>query len=114
MTPEAASAAHARLMDDSVHVRRYTGVGANRPRMDYLARARVVGYQPHMVAGSVLQGDRKVIVLHSDLLAVEFAGPILASDKLLFRGKELAIIAVDDSTRRIGGVLVAYELQVRG
>jgi hypothetical protein len=32
----------------------------------------------------------------------------------LSAGKELQIMAMDDSTRRLGTTLIAYELQVRG
>ena len=43
------------------------------------------------------------------------AGAAKPSDILLVvRGKELNIEAADDNTRRVQGVLIAYELQVRG
>ena len=114
MTPDSALAAHSRMMDDSITIRRYFGTGQNRPRTDYTARARVMGYKPDMLTGSVQQGDRKVIILASDLNTSQFPGPITVTDKILVRGKELSILAVDDNTRRLGGTLIAYELQVRG
>jgi hypothetical protein len=40
--------------------------------------------------------------------------PITSTDKIVLRGKELQIIAVDDSTRRVKGVLIALEIQARG
>jgi hypothetical protein len=40
--------------------------------------------------------------------------PITTNDKIVIRGKELAIKAVDDNTRRIGTTLIALTLQVGG
>lgn len=99
-----------------VMLRRYTppSGGTGRPRFDAAVRARVTGYSPEELVGSIVQGDRRVIVLVEDLIARQFALPVLASDKIMVRGKELAIIAPDDSTRRIGATLIAYELTARG
>jgi hypothetical protein len=33
---------------------------------------------------------------------------------MIVRGRDLAIMSVDDSTRRIGGELIAYQIQARG
>ena len=40
--------------------------------------------------------------------------PLLTTDKAVVRGKEMAVLSIDDNTRRIQGVLVAYDIQVRG
>ena len=40
--------------------------------------------------------------------------PLTNDDKLVIRGAEVAILAVDDETRRIHGTLIALEIQVRG
>lgn len=115
MTPAAAKASYRRALKELVTVRRYTGSGSNRPRFDVpKVRARTVGYAPHELVGSIVQGDRKIIVYADDLLGVGFAAPITTADKIVVRGKELAVIAADDSTRRVDGVLIAYEIQVRG
>lgn len=95
-------------------IRRYSGSPGSRTTADYAARARLTGYEPHQIAGSVQQGDRKLIVYADDLVDAGLVGKVLPTDKALVRGKELAIIAVDDSTRRVSGVLIAYELQARG
>jgi hypothetical protein len=58
-----------------------------------------------------VQGDRRVIALVDTLSSIL---PVTISDKCVVRGKELAIKAVDDNTRRIGGTLIALELQVGG
>lgn len=101
---------------EDIVIRRYTGdADPNRPKTDIIARARVTGYQPRDMVGGISVGDRKVIVMVDTLGALL---PIVpgrdSADKAVVRGKELTIIAVDDSTRRIGGTLIALELQVRG
>lgn len=116
MTPDGYKAMYRRRIGvgEPILIRRYTGAGVNRPRFDAEVRARVVGYQAEELVGGIVQGDRKVIFLAEDLNAAQFAGPITTNDKAVVRGKELAIIAPDDSTRRCQGVLIAYELTVRG
>ncbi|MPZ41307.1 MAG: hypothetical protein GEU95_25325 [Rhizobiales bacterium] len=117
MTPASVKASYRRMLDqvgEPILVRRYTGTGPNRPKADVEVRARVTGYEPHELIGAIQQGDRKVILLAEDLVAGGFALPITSADKVVVRGKELAIHAPDDSSRRIAGELVAYELQVRG
>lgn len=117
MTPDTVKDTYRRMIEahgELVLIRRYTGGGSSRPKFDASVRARVSGYAPEELTGSVQQGDRKIIVLTQDLIDRQFAIPILASDKVVVRGKELAIIAPDDSTRRIGNVLIAYELTARG
>ena len=74
----------------------------------------MTGYAPHELVGNILQGDRRIILFADDLLGKGFALPVTTNDKVVVRGKELAIVAVDDSTRRVNDVLIAYELQVRG
>jgi hypothetical protein len=114
MTPESATASYRRALGETVQIRRYTGTGSNRPRFDVSVRARVAGYEPQQLVGSIQQGDRKVIVLAEDLINSGFALPVTTNDKVVARGKELAILGVDDNTRRVDGVLIAIDLQVRG
>src|SRR5262245_12186831 len=107
-----------RMLTDNfeiVTVRRYlTGSGANRPKFDVEVKARVMGFSPDELVGQVQQGDRKVIMLAKDLIDAQFSIPIKASDKVVVRGRECAIIAPDDSTRRLGTTIIAYELVARG
>jgi hypothetical protein len=107
-------ASYREALDKSVTIRRYTGLGAARSYTDFPCQAQVTGFAPAALVGNVMQGDRKLIIYSDDLADAGFAEPITVNDKAVVRGKELAILAVDDSTRRIDDVLIAYELQARG
>ena len=97
---------------EDVVFRRFTGSGTPRPKTDVTAKARVMGYKTgDNLLGPIVQGDRKVIAMAEDLSSLL---PITTNDKLVVRGKELAIKSVDDSTRRIGTTLIALTLQVGG
>lgn len=117
MTPEETKDAYRRAMDvagETILIRRYTGSGTSRPRFDAQVRARVMDFEPRELVGSIVQGDRKLIVLAEDLVTAQVPLDLRKGDKVVVRGKELNIEAADDNTRRVQGVLVAYELQVRG
>lgn len=116
MTPAVARNMYRRLIasGEEVRLRRYTGTGSARPFADYRVRAKVSGYDPEQLVGSIQQGDRNIIALADDVFASQFPVPITTNDKVIVRGRELAIQAVDDSTRRLGGELIAYEIQARG
>lgn len=114
MPIERTKSLYARTLKETVYIRRYTGVGPTRPFFDTPMRARVMTYEPQELIGTIQQGDRKCIGFVPDLVDVGFALPVTSNDKLVVRGRELAIIAVDDNTRRDEGELVALELQVRG
>lgn len=114
MTPDQALASHRAFINaigEPVTVRRYSGVGALRTPVDTATRARVVGFTPAELVGSIVQGDRKIIMLVDTLAAVL---PLTTSDQLVIRGREVSIKAVDDNTRRIGGVLIALEIHAAG
>lgn len=102
------------LHGEDISIRRYVGSGTSRPYSDKPCRARVMGYTPQELVGSITQGDRKIIILAEDLEGYSPVFTVIKSDKVIVRGSELAIIGVDDNTRRIAGTLIAYELQVRG
>jgi hypothetical protein len=97
-----------------VKIRRYNGTGPGRTYVDTPVNARVLGYEPAELVNTIQQGDRHLIVLAEDLILGGFAMPVTPSDKAIVRGKELAIVGVDDSTRRVGDVLIALDLQCRG
>src|SRR3569833_1172920 len=116
MTPSRALEHHRRAhakQGEDVIVRRWSGASGARVKVEATARGRVVGYQPHEVVGAIVAGDRKVIMIN-DPSAVVAAGhvarstllPLTTADKLVVRGRECAIKAADDNTRRIAGVLV--------
>ncbi len=117
MTPEAARASYRRMMDqagETVLVRIYSGAGDARVSTDYAAKARVTGYAPDELVGDVRQGDRKLIIPHEELATQDFPSAAVVGNKVVVRGKELRIEALDDSTRRIAGQLIAYEIRARG
>ncbi len=95
-----------------VTLRRYIGSGTNRDKLDVEVRARVDGYAPIELTGTIRQGDRHLICLAEDLEA--FPLPVLTSDKVVIRGIEMQVISSDDSTRRVSGELIAVEIQARG
>ena len=116
MTPEEVRQSYVKALDaagdpiTNVSIRRFTGSGVGRTHVDTPARARVTGYQERELVSTIQQGDRKVIILADDL---DTLVPT-PNDKVMLRNKMLSIVAVDDSTRRIQGVLIAYEIQARG
>lgn len=115
MNPDTVKASYRRVLKDIVSVRRYTGSGSNRPRFDAEnIRANVTGSAPHKLIGTIVQGDRKILLLVDDLIEKQFALPVTTNDKVVVDGRELAIMAVDASTRQVNGVLIAYEIQARG
>lgn len=118
MTPDEAKASHRRMMrvaGETITIRRYTAPsGTPRPSVTQDVTARVTGYAPNELVGGIAQGDRRLVVLADDLATGAVTLPLKKGDKAVVRGKELNIEAVDDSTRRVSGVLIALELQVRG
>lgn len=117
MTPAEIRAEYRRMMDargETVTVRRYAGAGPTRPRFDADVMAVVSGYVPQELVGAIVQGDRKLIVLAEDLIAAQFPLDLRKDDKVVVRGRECNIEAADDNTRRVAGVLIAFELRVRG
>lgn len=119
MTPDEAKQMYLdQIVDhgETIAIRRYSGPGVGRTYVDRTCRARVVGYSPNELVGSITQGDRKVIVLAEDLDGESPPFKITKSDKVVASrfADELAIMGVDDNTRRVQGTLIAYELQVRG
>lgn len=77
-------------------------------------KARVSGYQPEELVGGINQGDRKVIILAEDITTFPVPFKTGGTDKIIVRGKTLNIGVVDDSTRRIGDTLIAYEIRATG
>lgn len=114
MTPSEALASHRAFINElgePVIVRRYSGVGALRTPIDTASRARVVGYTPAQLVGSIVQGDRLVIMLVDTLGAIL---PLTTNDSLVIRGREVKIKSIDDNTRRVAGVLIALMVHAAG
>lgn len=114
MTPAAARDAYRRQMrnGETVILRRLAGSGAG----DYPVRARVKGFEPSAdFEAGIEQGMRKAIVPAEDVEASGFPLPFLEKqDRFIWNGKTLVIHAVDDATRRVGGVQIAYDLELVG
>lgn len=101
---------------ETVVVRRYTGAGESRPMFESKPiGAKIRGYTPAELVGSIVAGDSEVILLAEDLAAQQIPVPEAATrDKVVVHGKECAIKASDDKSRRVQGVLIAVVLQVEG
>jgi hypothetical protein len=91
-------------------------INQSGPPIEATVRARVTGYQPKELVGGIKQGDRRVIVLAEDVETSGFPVPFKTggTDKAVVREKALNIGVVDDSTRRVGGVLIAYDITATG
>lgn len=99
---------------ETVTFRRYSGTGDARTSVDRNALARVMDMKPEEIAGNIQEGSRKLIVLARDVDAANWSPALRKGDRVVVRGKELTIDVVDDNTRRVAGVLIAYELVARG
>lgn len=113
MTPKAARAMYRRQIQAQgglVTLKR--GTSPDAPETAF--KARCTGYAPQEMTGDLQQGDVKVIFLADDL--GDFPLPIKAksTDAIWQDGRKMTVQAVDDQTRRVAGVLIAYELRVRG
>lgn len=80
-----------------------------------MARARVTGNAPSDVEGSIQQGARRACVLVSDLVTGGATLPLTPDvDRLQWDGNTLTITNIDDATVRVGGVTIAYWLDLSG
>jgi hypothetical protein len=107
---------------EDIEIRRYGGSGAARTLIKRaLVRGRVFGMGAEELVGDTVQRTRKVLLLN-DPAALVASGylplldllPLTTRDKLFFRDGEVAILDVNDDTRRINGVLIALEIVVKG
>jgi hypothetical protein len=90
------------------------GVGPGRTHTDYSCLAKPSGYAPHELAGSVREGDTKIMAFVDDLTAAGLSLPVTTVDRAVIGSKEMAIIAADGNTIRLRGQTIAYVLQARG
>lgn len=116
MTPTQVRASYRRARaaeGETITLRRYSGSGNARVPSDYpmiAVRVYAEGTPADLVDG-LQQRDRVVIVMAEDVEGAGFPTPIReTADKIVTRdGRELTIKKCDDDTRRVQGVLVAYE-----
>jgi hypothetical protein len=117
MTPDEGKETYQRMLEEigeKVLIRRYFGTGNNRSKFEVEVRARIVGYIASELVGTIIQGDQKAILLQEDLLIFQFPLPLMKNDKIVVKGKERNIESADGDSRKIGGELIAWELQIRG
>lgn len=111
-----------------IAIRRATGpAGVNRPYTDTVTRAGVRNYDGTELVGTITQGDQVAIalvdalgailpVLNTDKLVTDFQvinGVVsIDSDGHVIGGKESTIKNV--KKRRVGGTLIALEIQAAG
>lgn len=116
MTPAAAKASYRSALaqvGETITIRRYSGLGGARTYVEVSVTARVVGFGRTDLAPGVAQGERRVILLAEDI-GSPITLPLTKDDLVVVRGDELKIEEPDDSTRRVAGELIAYELRVLG
>jgi hypothetical protein len=117
MTPSQARDMYRRMIGEigeTITLRRNNASPA--PPTEAQVLARVTGYRPEELVNGINQGDRRLIVLAEDVEASGFPVPFKTggADKAIVRGKPLNISVVDDSTRRVAGVLIAYDITATG
>jgi len=113
MTAAELTAHYAAELGETITVRRYTGGGTNRPRFDAQCRGKAWGYSATELVGSIQQGDTRVLVLVQDLIDAQFALPLTPADKLVVKGREIAVVS-PSARKAPDGTLVVYDIQARG
>lgn len=115
MTPAHARAMYARQIaahGENVTFRRTV---ANAPAIEKTVRVRVTGYSDAELVAGVSIGDRKIILTAEEAEKTGLPVPLRkGTDAFIVRSTKLTVEAVDDSTRRINGVLIAYEIRASG
>lgn len=114
MNAEAVKASYRRMLGEfeTVKIRRYTGT--SQAYTDYSCLAKPVAYQPQEIIGNIVQGDQKIFAFADDIATSGIAMPITNNDRAVIGNKETSIKAIDGNTIRLGGVTIAYILQVKG
>lgn len=115
MTPASAKAMYRRMLaasGETVTLRRKARYPGDPTDADVLAR--VIDATTDQDDDGLQQGKRKVVVLAEDVPAAFWPLRERGVDRIVLRGAPCVIDFVDDSTRRVGGELIAYELHVIG
>ncbi len=78
-------------------------------------KARAISHTDRETSGNRVQNIRRFVIVAADLVATGFTHPFVEkSDRIVFAGKTLTITVADDTRRRIGGELIAYEIEAMG
>lgn len=119
MTPDQARSAYRRHLKEPIAIRRFSGkAGPDRTATDTPCRGHVRAARPGtevpaQLIGDVMEFYFAAIVLVEDLETAGFTLPLTTADKLVFRGREMAISFPDDATRSVDGELIAYNVRVK-
>lgn len=73
-----------------------------------------MGYQSHEIVGGITAGTRKVIILHEDLSETPYPNGIVKNARIVWDGRVLTVVEVDNGTKRIKGLPIAYVCRVSG
>lgn len=106
MTPAQMQGQYARMLQDTATLQRDAVQVAGVP-------CRVMAVTDAEMVDVVQQSRRRVILLAAPVLASAL-GAVRLHDEILWSGKTLVVTGVDDATRAVAGVLVAYDLIVEG
>lgn len=105
----------------TIKVRRWSGVGPARTKVEATIKARVLGYTPDELIGAIVQGDQRIIALNDPaalvpdgMVSLASLLPLSNTDKLVIDGREVAIKAVDRNTINVGDEVIALLIQAAG
>ena len=116
LTPDGAKASLARLIatGDLVSLQRGLAPG-NVVTSTTQVRCRFIRASQEELVGSTSEDDRWCVLSADEVAASGFPLPLAKNDRLVFDGeRRLVVQDIDDTTRRIGGVLIGYQLRVTG
>lgn len=78
-------------------------------------KARAINDTTRETSGAKHQHLRRFVIVAADLIASGFTAPFQERvDRIVFAGATLVITEVDSTTRRVGGELIAYEIEAAG
>ncbi len=118
MTPEQAISAldrHLAAGGQDAVLRRWTGSGSARAPIDVPVRVRAQDYRVEELVGGIEQGDTRVILSPSQILAAGWPGPQgwpRNGDAIVIDGRERSIISAPPQV--VNGVVVRFDMVVRG
>ena len=116
LTPDGAKASLARLIatGDLVSLQRGLAPGSVTSSTAQV-HCRFIRARQEELVGSTSEDDRWCVLSADEVAASGFPLPLAKNDRLVFDGeRRLVIQDIDDTTRRIGGVLIGYQLRVTG
>lgn len=113
MDTQSVAASYANALTDSVSISGKRGIGTAKTYSAANVRARIRGYQPRDIVGTIMQGDQEAILLKADLDAQGYPVPE-RGDRMVCGGITSVVQFCDANTRRVNGTVIAYVCQVRG